>query len=149
MPLPTRKERRAAGKALRDHCARESHAGWKAPKGRCDPIDLLLESSEGRIPQLVPIRYGRMKQSPFAFYRGAAAIMAADLARTPTTGIRVQACGDCHLLNFGGFGTPERNIIFDNLRHQRFRRDAAGAVGMGCEAPGGEPRRRRSAQRLR
>ena len=65
------------------------------------------------MPQLVPIRYGRMMQSPFAFYRGAAAIMAADLAYTPVTGIRVQACGDCHLLNFGGFATPERNVVFD------------------------------------
>jgi len=65
------------------------------------------------MPQLVPIRYGRMMQSPFAFYRGAAAIMAADLAHTPVTGITVQACGDCHLLNFGGFATPERNVVFD------------------------------------
>ena len=65
------------------------------------------------MPQLLPIRYGRMMQSPFAFYRGAAAIMAADLAHTPVTGITVQACGDCHLLNFGGFATPERNVAFD------------------------------------
>src|SRR5213076_36140 len=71
------------------------------------------QSSKDRIPNLIPIRYGRMMQSPFAFYRGAAAIMAADLAITPTSGIRVQACGDCHLMNFGGFGTPERRIIFD------------------------------------
>ena len=109
----TRKERRAAGKALRDKCARDAHTRWKPHAKRCDPVELLIESSAGRMPQLVPIRYGRMMQSPFAFYRGAAAIMAADLAHTPVSGIRVQACGDCHLLNFGGFATPERNIAFD------------------------------------
>ena len=109
----TRKERRAAGKALRDKSPREAHAAWKAPPARRDPIDLLIKSSAGRLPQLVPIRYWRMMQSPFAFYRGAAAIMAADLARTPVSGIRVQACGDCHLMNFGGFATPERHVVFD------------------------------------
>jgi len=109
----TRQERRAAGKALRDKCARDAHASWKPQPKRRDPVDLLIESSRGRMPQLLPIRYGRMMQSPFAFYRGAAAIMAADLAHTPVSGIRVQACGDCHLLNFGGFATPERNIAFD------------------------------------
>jgi uncharacterized protein (DUF2252 family) len=108
-----RKERRAAGKTLRDKCARVAHGTWKPYSNRRDPIDLLIESSKGRMQQLVPIRYGRMMQSPFAFYRGAAAIMAADLARTPVSGIRMQACGDCHLLNFGGFATPERNIAFD------------------------------------
>jgi uncharacterized protein (DUF2252 family) len=110
---PNRKQRRADGKALRDKCEREAHAKWKPQAKRRDPVELLIESSEGRIPQLVPIRYGRMMLSPFAFYRGAAAIMAADLAHTPVSGIRVQACGDCHLLNFGGFATPERNIAFD------------------------------------
>src|SRR5205809_7559392 len=109
----TRKERRAAGKVLRNKCSRRSHAMWRAPRNRRDPIELLIQSSKDRIPNLVPIRYGRMMQSPFAFYRGAAAIMAADLALTPTSGIRVQACGDCHLMNFGGFGTPERRIILD------------------------------------
>lgn len=107
------KVRRHAGKALRNSCAHEAHAGWKREGRRCDPVELLIQSSAGRMPQLVPIRYGRMMQSPFAFYRGAAAIMAADLADTRISGIRVQACGDCHLLNFGGFGTPERHIIFD------------------------------------
>jgi uncharacterized protein (DUF2252 family) len=106
-------ERRAQGKALRVAVPRESHAGWKAPKNRRDPIDLLVESNEGRMLQLVPIRFGRMMQSPFTFYRGAAAIMAADLATTAQSGLRVQACGDAHLLNFGGFATPERNIVFD------------------------------------
>jgi uncharacterized protein (DUF2252 family) len=109
----TRKERRAKGKKLRDKCTKDAHANWKPHPKRGDPIDLLIESSKGRMPQLVPIRYARMMQSPFAFYRGAAAIMAADLAHTPVSGIRVQACGDCHLLNFGGFATPERNIAFD------------------------------------
>ena len=106
-------ERRAAGKALRDATPRAAHRGWKAPDKRRDPIDLLRESNKGRIPRLIPVRFGRMAQSPFAFYRGSAALMAADLASTPATGIRVQACGDAHLMNFGGFATPERNIFFD------------------------------------
>lgn len=109
----TRDERRASGRALRDKVSRKTHAGWKVPARRRDPIDLLIESSQGRVPQLIPIRYGRMMQTPFTFYRGAAAIMAADLASTPASGIRVQACGDCHLMNFGAFGTPERRIVFD------------------------------------
>ena len=109
----TRDERRAAGKALRDKVSRASHAEWKPPADRQNPIDSLIESSRGRLKELLPIRYGRMIQSPFAFYRGAAAIMAADLAYTPTTEIVVQTCGDCHLMNFGGFATPERRIIFD------------------------------------
>ncbi len=106
-------ERFEAGKALRDTVARASHAPWKRPADRGDPIALLQESDADRLPELVPIRYGRMLQSPFAFYRGSAAVMAADLARTPNTGIRVQACGDCHLVNFGGFASPERNVLFD------------------------------------
>jgi uncharacterized protein (DUF2252 family) len=106
-------ERRAQGKALRDAVPREAHAGWKPPKDRRDPVDLLIGSNEGRLAGLVPIRFGRMLQSPFAFYRGAAVIMAADLAATPDCGLRVQACGDAHLLNFGGFATPERQVIFD------------------------------------
>ena len=92
---------------------RAAHSGWKSPEGRRDPIELLREANEGRIPELIPLRFSRMAQSPFAFYRGAAAIMAADLASTPTSGLRVQACGDAHLMNFGGFATPERNIFFD------------------------------------
>jgi uncharacterized protein (DUF2252 family) len=109
----TREERKAAGKALRDKCPRRSHATWTEPTNRRNPVELLIQSNRGRIPNLIPVRYGRMMQSPFAFFRGAAAIMAADLALTPTPGIRVQTCGDCHLMNFGGFGTPERRIIFD------------------------------------
>ena len=106
-------ERIAAGKALRDAAPLATHAGWKPPKKRLDPIKILEEQNKTRIPSLVPIRFGRMMQSPFAFLRGAAAIMAADLAGTPTSGIRVQACGDCHLINFGVFATPERGLIFD------------------------------------
>jgi uncharacterized protein (DUF2252 family) len=106
-------ERMAAGKALRDKIPREQHGRWKGLKGRADPINVLHKSDAGRMKKLIPIRYGRMLKSPFAFYRGSAAIMAADLARTPATGLKVQACGDCHLVNFGGFATPERSIIFD------------------------------------
>ncbi len=109
----TAAERRAEGKALRDLVPREQHGGWKVPKGRRDPVELVLESNRGRMPELVPIRHGRMLQSPFTFYRGTAALMAADLGHTPNSGLRVQACGDAHLMNFGGFATPERNIIFD------------------------------------
>jgi len=106
-------ERRARGKALRQTVPRQDHGSWEPPKGRRDPVDLLCESNEGRLPHLIPIRFGRMSQSPFAFYRGSAALMAADLASTPKSGLTVQACGDAHLMNFGGFATPERNIVFD------------------------------------
>jgi uncharacterized protein (DUF2252 family) len=111
--LPSPEQRRAAGKAIRDKVPREGHARWKPASNRADPIALLIASNEGRVPQLVPIRHGRMLTSPFAFLRGAAAVMAADLARTPITGLQVQACGDCHLMNFGAFATPERNLFFD------------------------------------
>ena len=103
----------AAGVALRQKVPRSSHGEWKAPANRPDPISVLQRSDSGRLQELLPIRYGRMKQSPFGFYRGAAAVMACDLAQTPATGIRVQACGDCHAANFGGFASPERQLIFD------------------------------------
>jgi uncharacterized protein (DUF2252 family) len=106
-------ERRAAGKALRDAVPRSKHGRWTPPKKRRDPIEVLNDSNEGRLAQLIPIRFGRMAKSPFNFFRGSAAIMAADLASTPQSGLRVQACGDAHLLNFGCFATPERKIIFD------------------------------------
>ena len=106
-------ERRAQGRARRAAVPRSAHAGWKAAADRRDPLELLLASNEGRIAELVPIRFGRMAASPFAFYRRAAALMAADLATTPASGLRVQACGDAHLMNFGGFATPERNVVFD------------------------------------
>jgi uncharacterized protein (DUF2252 family) len=101
------------GKALRQQVPRSAHADWTVQaKGR-DPLAILSETDRDRIPTLVPIRYARMLQSPFAFLRGSASVMAFDLAQGPTTGIRVQACGDCHLLNFGAFATPERHVIFD------------------------------------
>ncbi|MFX1765441.1 DUF2252 domain-containing protein [Paraburkholderia sp. A1RI-2L] len=106
-------ERAAEGRVIRDHVPRASQAGWRLPEQRRNVIELLEESNAGRLPHLIPIRFGRMSASPFAFYRGAAAIMAADLATTPTSALRVQACGDAHLMNFGGFATPERNVIFD------------------------------------
>jgi Uncharacterized protein conserved in bacteria (DUF2252) len=103
----------AEGKRLRDTVPRLSHGLWKKSTERPDPIVLPQSSDSERLPELVPVRYGRMLVSPFTYYRGAANVMAADLATTPATGLRVQACGDCHLLNFGGFATPERNIISD------------------------------------
>jgi uncharacterized protein (DUF2252 family) len=106
-------EAAAHGKALREVATRASHGGWRPTAKRRDPMEVLIESGAGRLPELIPIRYGRMLQSSFTFYRGAAAIMAADLATTPSTGLYVQACGDCHLLNFGVFATPERKLIFD------------------------------------
>ena len=109
----TADERRARGKALRQRVPRQDHGMWEPPEGRRDPVDLLCESNEGRLPHLIPIRFGRMMQSPFAFYRGSAALMVADLAGTPKSGLTVQACGDAHLMNFGGFATPERKLVFD------------------------------------
>jgi uncharacterized protein (DUF2252 family) len=106
-------ERIAAGKALRERASRKAQGEWKPPENRPDPIDLLIENSQGRMEDLIPIRYGRMAASPFAFYRGAAAIMASDLSNTPSTGLSIVICGDCHLLNFGGFATTERRLIFD------------------------------------
>lgn len=109
----TTKERLVAGKKLREKVPRSWHSRWTPRKNRADPTELLKQSDRGRLPALLPIRYARMRESPFAFFRGAAALMAADLASTPVTGIRVQACGDCHVANFGGFGTPERHLVFD------------------------------------
>jgi uncharacterized protein (DUF2252 family) len=106
-------ERLAKGKALREIASRKAQAEWKPPADRTDPVDLLIESSKGRVEELLPIRYGRMMVSPFTFYRGAAAVMAYDLAHTPSTGLTVLADGDCHLVNFGGFATAERKVIFD------------------------------------
>jgi len=113
MNLVSAQQRIKAGRALRGSVPRKSHAGWKPPSDRPDPIKLLIDSDQGRIPELLAIRYDRMKKTPFTFLRGAAAIMACDLARTPTTQVRVQAGGDCHIMNFGAFATPERNLIFD------------------------------------
>jgi uncharacterized protein (DUF2252 family) len=108
----SRAERYAEGKALREACPREAHGTWKAPADRRDAVEMVLEAEKGRVPGLLPLRHGRMVRSAFTFYRGAALTMAADLASTPSSGIRVQCCGDAHLCNFGGFATPERKIIF-------------------------------------
>ena len=112
LSMSTRAQQYAAGKALRDTCPRQSHAQWKPPTNRLDPIQMVVESEKGRIPELLPLRHGRMVRSAFAFYRASALAMAADLSSTPSTGIRVQCCGDAHLSNFGGFATAERKIIF-------------------------------------
>jgi len=112
-PGLTENERLSAGKALRVKVPRTSHARWPAASGRRDGIALLRADDRGRLPELLPIRYGRMCASPFAFYRGSAALMARDLAGTPVTHLRVQTCGDCHVANFGGFGSPERRLVFD------------------------------------
>lgn len=106
-------ERIAKGRALRDVATRKAQQDWKPPANRHNPVELLIESSKGRMEELLPIRYGRMMGSPFAFYRGAAAIMAYDLSHTPSTGLVLLADGDCHLVNFGGFATAERKVIFD------------------------------------
>jgi uncharacterized protein (DUF2252 family) len=106
-------ERLARGRAARKQAPRSSHGRWEPASDRPDPIALLEEQAASRVPELVPIRYGRMLVSPFTFYRGAALIMAADLAGTPTSGVTAQLCGDAHLSNFGLFGTPERKMIFD------------------------------------
>jgi len=106
-------ERRARGKALREQTPRSSHADWSPDPGRPDPIGLLEASNRTRIARLVPIRYGRMSLSAFAFLRGSAAIMACDLAKTPVSGITAQICGDAHLLNFGTYASPERRQVFD------------------------------------
>ena len=106
-------ERAAAGKAARSRAPRSSHGEWEPAAGRADPVAILEAQGETRVQELLPIRYGRMAVSPFTFYRGAAAVMAADLAGTPTSGLRVQACGDAHLSNFGVFAAPDRRLVFD------------------------------------
>jgi uncharacterized protein (DUF2252 family) len=106
-------ERAAAGKAARSRAPRSSHGEWGPAAGRADPVAILEAQGESRVQELLPIRYGRMSVSPFTFYRGAAAVMAADLAATPTSGLRVQACGDAHLSNFGVFAAPDRRLVFD------------------------------------
>ncbi len=112
-PLPSIQERMDLGKNQRLTTPREAHANAAPAKDRADPIKLLIDSSAGRVEKLLPIRYGRMLQSPFAFLRGAAIVMAEDLFHTPSSDIYVQCCGDCHLMNFGGYATPERNQVFD------------------------------------
>src|SRR6478736_10291553 len=106
-------ERAARGKAARSEVPRSSHAGYEPQARRGDPVKLLERQAKTRVPELVPIRYGRMLVSPFTFYRGAALIMATDLAATPRSGMTVQCCGDAHLSNFGVFASPERQVMFD------------------------------------
>ena len=106
-------ERASRGRALRSEAPRSSQGQWAAPPGRPDPITLLERQDRTRIPELVPIRYGRMASSPLSFYRGAAVVMAEDLASTPRSGLLAQLCGDAHLSNFGLFGAPDRRIVFD------------------------------------
>jgi uncharacterized protein (DUF2252 family) len=110
---PSVEERAAGGRSARKATPRSKHADFAPPVRRSDPIALLESQATTRVQQLVPIRYGRMLVSPFTFYRGAALVMANDLATTPTTDLRVQLCGDAHLSNFGIFGTPERRLVFD------------------------------------
>ena len=127
----------AAGKAARVSVPRGSHAAWRPAPDRRGPVQILESQALTRVSELVPIRYGRMLSSPFAFFRGAAAVMAADLAASPTSGLYVQLCGDAHLANFGmlrGPGSPSR------VRPERLRRDAAGPVGMGRQATRGQRR---------
>src|SRR5262245_38405402 len=109
---PNREQAYAAGKKRRAECPRSSHAHWKPPPDRPDPVELVLRAEQGRVRKLLPLRHGRMARSAFTFYRGAALTMASDLASTPSSGLRVQCCGDAHLSNFGGFATPERRVIF-------------------------------------
>ena len=111
--LSTVTERQARGRSARQEVPRTSHAVFEAGPNRPDPVALLERQANSRVPELVPIRYGRMLASPFAFFRGAALIMADDLAHTPRSGLTVQACGDAHLSNFGLFASPERNMLFD------------------------------------
>jgi uncharacterized protein (DUF2252 family) len=113
VPHPSVDERRAKGKQARDRTPLSSHAGWTPATDRPDPVGLLEEQNATREADLVPVRHGRMLVSPFTFYRGAAKIMAADLATTPTAGLEVQLCGDAHLSNFGAFASPERRLLFD------------------------------------
>ncbi len=106
-------ERAARGKAARADVPRSAHAAWEPPPVRADPVELLEDQAKTRVPELVPIRYGRMLVSPFTFYRGAAYVMAADLAGLPRTGLHVQLCGDAHLSNFGVYAAPDRRLVFD------------------------------------
>jgi uncharacterized protein (DUF2252 family) len=106
-------ESEAAGRAARKQAPRTSHGAWTPAAGRPDPVKLLRAQDEDRVPDLVPIRWGRMSASPFAFFRGSAALMAADLAPAPRSGLEVQLCGDAHAANFGLYGSPERTLLFD------------------------------------
>ena len=133
--LTTRDERYAAGKALRSSVSRSSHAEWAPDAERPDPMSILEEANKTRLQHLVPIRFGRMSMSAFAFYRGTADIMAYDLSKTPVSGIQAQICGDAHISNFGVFASPERRQVFDV---NDFDETLVGALGMGCQTDGGQ-----------
>ena len=135
----TLEERVAHGKAARRAVPRRSHADWAADATRPDPVELLQSQEVSRVDELVDLRHQRMLESPFTFYRGAAIVMANDLASTPNSHLRVQCCGDAHLANFGGFAVARPGT---RVRHQRLRRDQPGPVRMGCEAARGELRDR-------
>ena len=111
----TRAERRKKGKSLRKKAPRGSHGDWQPGADRPNPLDLLQAQDEGRLQRLLPIKYGRMLASPFAFLRGSAVVMAADLAHTPTSGLQVMLCGDAHLSNFGLFASPERRLVLTSM----------------------------------
>ena len=106
-------ERRQQGLDWREKIPFEALAAWSAPAGRHDPVEILIEQGKSRIPELLPVRYARMRPDPFSFLRGAAAVMAADLGSAPATGLRLQTCGDCHLANLGGYSSPEGTPVFD------------------------------------
>jgi uncharacterized protein (DUF2252 family) len=108
-----RQERRKIGKEVRDRVPRTSLAEWNPPADRRDPVQILIDQGDQRVPELVPVRYARMLSSEFAFYRGAAAVMASDLSYSPNTHLSVQMCGDAHLVNFGGYAAPDRSFVFD------------------------------------
>ena len=143
---PSIEQRKAMGVEARDRASLSDHTGWTPAADRPDPVALLEEQDATREPDLVPVRHGRMMVSPFTFYRGAAKIMAADLAATPVAGLEAQLCGDAHLSNFGAFASPERQAA---VRPERLRRDAAGAVRVRREADGGELHHRGPQQRVR
>ena len=145
--LPDHPRRAGAGRPgpPQEPCPGRRTRDWAPWSGRRDPIDVLEAQGDSRAPELVPIRYGRMAASPFAFFRGGAAIMAMDLATTPVTGLRVQACGDAHVANFGKFATPERNVMFDI---NDFDETLPGPVGVGRQAAVRQPARRRPGPRL-
>ncbi len=135
----TVEERAARGKAARAELPRKVHGEWEPTAHRTDPVELLEEQAASRVPELVPIRYGRMLVSPFTFYRGAAYLMASDLSDGPRSGIHTQLCGDAHLSNFGIYAAPDRRMVFSR---ERPRRDPSRPVRMGREASRRELRRR-------
>jgi hypothetical protein len=137
--------RQEAGRAARADAPRSVHAAWSPSADRRDPVDLLEEQASSRVPDLVPVRYGRMLASPFAFFRGAAYIMAADLATTHSAGLDVQLCGDAHLSNFGGFAAPDRRLVFSI---NDFDETLPGPFEWDVKAPRRELRGRRACPRL-